>query len=178
MKQIIGLLLILSLLLVLGSGRAAAHELKEDHGVDVVLHIEPDDNPVAGQAVRLELQFGSIEGSFSVHDYKLRLAAEDAGQSAKSVDITPINAEALSQGTAPITFDRAAVYDLVVTGTPLVPGAPAFKVDFLTRVIGNTRAEPGTTGNGEEVLLTSGLSMGILLAIASRNLRRGGRYSS
>ena len=69
------LIITLSFVLITGinAPHARAHELESSNGVSAIFHIEPDDNPVAGESTVLNLLFSDEAGGFKLSNYNLKV---------------------------------------------------------------------------------------------------------
>ena len=107
---------------------AAAHVLKKDNGVEVELHIPPDDTPKAGQPTTLSFEFSANSGAFKADDYDITLATPS--------QTIPLHAKAgtTDQIEVTVTFTEGKLYDLRLTGQPHQSGHPAFALHYEVRV--------------------------------------------
>lgn len=59
-------------------GLARARGLQSDNGVSAVLHITPDDDPLAGVATVIGLEFNSTIAGFDLNNYKVDATLKQA----------------------------------------------------------------------------------------------------
>ena len=157
---------------------ASAHELESDNGVNAILHINPDDNPVVGKQIGIYFLFARSDGAFSINNYDLSLSLKSATGAVTKYQINPAYFGAASKGSATVDFPTADVYDLIVTGTATDPAAKSFKLDYPVRVAGGTAAVSAKTADPSIVLITGATVSIVFVMIAVSNVRRGGRYAA
>lgn len=143
-----------------------AHQLASDNGVNAVLHIDPDDAPVAGRKAQLIFYLGSESPSFHAQDCGCQLSLNLRH---RQIANPPLQLGS-SSATVTITFPQAGVYTVLLNGN-------TFHVKFVVRV-----AKAGSPFSiydlGTQVLAVSALSLIVLFAIARRTIIDGGRYSN
>ena len=169
-------LLLLPVVILATTGSAAAHILEHDNGVSAVLHIEPADNPVAAQPTPLRFEFANDFGSFRLADYDTKLVVLENNRFVRAYAVEPASATSASAETS-VTFPRGALYDVVLTGTPVVAGAPQFRLDYRVRVAGAAATTSHSAAASLEVILISALSVILLTMVAFSNIRRGKKYA-
>jgi hypothetical protein len=111
MRRVIGLVFLLVLGAVLHSPTARAHVFITDQTgqIGAVLHVNPDDDPVAGESSDLFFEIDSQ--SFSKHSHKLELQIiDDQGQAAQ----VPIVLQG-SSVSANYIFPQQGTYKLLLT---------------------------------------------------------------
>jgi hypothetical protein len=109
--------LLLALLLPLP---AFAHQLATDNQMGVVMHIDPQDDPIAGKPATIFLEFKDKSTAFTLSDCDCKLAV--------SANNTQLYAENLlqsgtgsnaSEASVSYTFPQRDAYAITVSGTPL-----------------------------------------------------------
>jgi hypothetical protein len=171
-------LLIMALALPLMSvGVASAHVLKEDNGISAVLHIDPDDDPIAAQPTPVGVAF-SADGGFSLQDCNCYVHIVSDGQTIQTDAINPGEPGATLTAVSSVQFPKIGVYDLIVGGSAKDGKFPTFKLDYLERVATSADA-PATSSssNGSSVLIISAGSIVLLSMIGFTTIRRNGRYA-
>jgi len=144
---------------------AAAHQLASDNGVNVVLHVAPDDAPVAGRKAQLIFYLGSQSSSFYAQNCGCQLSLNLRH---RQIANPPLQL-GTNGATASVTFPQAGVYTVVLSGD-------TFHVKFVVRVAKS--GSPFSLYNlGAQVLAVSMLSLIVLFAIARRTIIDGGRYN-
>ena len=141
MKKLFILSLALSSPLLFSSGQAHELEASKDGKVAALIHIEPDDEPIAGQihTVWFELtERGGKKIDFSSCKCTLKVyqGAYKAGIKLQSQPI--LNAgkvgEAIGKPSARVNFKSTGAYTMVLEGKPKMTGAfAAFRLEFVTR---------------------------------------------
>ncbi len=91
----------------------SAHQVLSDHGVQGILHINPNDTPVAGQPMQLMFYLNSSDPTFSVPDCGCHVAITRQGKQIA----TP--STRISQGllTANVTLSAVGTYTVQLTGS-------------------------------------------------------------
>ena len=136
----------------------SAHVLRTDGDIGAVLHINPDDNPTAGDPTDYVISFADDTGKFSLSQCLCSVAVMQAGRTITRRSL------AHSQGAVSenrYTFVRPAVYTLRVTGMPRTPGAfQPFTLDYEVRVTsGQSAMQPVPP------LLWAGMGLGLGLIL-------------
>lgn len=156
---------------------AVAHVLKTDNGITAVLHIPPEDNPVASQPTELDFSFSDNKNAFNLNDCNCQVAVKSNGKVLQTTSIRPALAGATLEGVAKVQFPAVGVYDLVVTGSPKAQNFASFQLDFLERVTGSANGVPATSGNGSSVLIISAGSLIILGMVGYTTIQRNRTYA-
>ena len=114
---------------------ASAHVLQTDGTIGTVLHIDPNDDPIAQQQASLFFEFKDTTNNFTAKNCDCNVAIVEAG---KTIYAQPLS---ITSDTASLfyTFPNPDVYQVVITGTPLTKNAfQTFKLTY------NVRAEQPT----------------------------------
>ncbi|MBC7707748.1 hypothetical protein H7Y63_00815 [Polaromonas sp.] len=154
---------------------ASAHVLESDNGVSAILHLVPDDRPIAGKELPINLLFSNDVGGFKLNDYKVqvRLLEDDAVRF--SGVIQPKFFGSASEAEGPGTFPTAGDYTVEIKGVPITKTAPTFTLLFDdVRVIDS--ASVAKTGNGTVTAILSAFGLIIIAMIAGQQIRAGGKY--
>ena len=142
-RVLIGLLAVISLCI---ASPVSAHFLKTDGQIGAVLHINPDDDPIAGQATTALLAVTDTSNRFV---YGQCACSFQIIQNGKPITTEKITANG-PQLSLPLEFTNAGVYQLVFTGKPLKSN------DFQSFSLSwDIRVEPASTTNPGENLLNS-----------------------
>lgn len=108
-KVIAALIVIVCILL---PATAAAHVLEKDGTIGAVLHINPGDDPVAGEQSSFYFDFEDTSGRFSTENCSCHLVIEQ--------DNTAIYDELFSQSSGgTYTFPARGLYSVKAVGKPL-----------------------------------------------------------
>jgi hypothetical protein len=155
---------------------AQAHVLESDGDVSAVLHVPPDDAPLAGQTVNVGLAFTSNNSGFDLNNYRVTVRVL---RDTKSLSSAPLQTEAGASryGTANITFPEAGAYRLQVSGQPTAGGRP-FTLRFSVRASAGPGMAADSFGSaGVDFWTISAGSLAILVIVARAQIKRRGRYN-
>ena len=132
------------ILLVALSVPLSAHVVAADGTIGVTMHVDPDDNPVAGTVSRFYLWFKDTTGRLKPEDCRGTFSIADAND--YLVVSQPLFAHAGSGLTDvhEFTFAKPGVYTVRINGAPqsVTTFAP-FLITFQLRVGGGAAADSG-----------------------------------
>lgn len=154
----------------------AAHVSQSNNGVSAVLHILPDDNPVAAEQTYMQFSFGNSDELFRVKDCGCKLVVNDGSRDIQSLELEPIDPGS-SKALAIVQFPKGGVYTLVLTGSADQANTQDFRLDYLVRVAGAGEGRADTAA-GLQVILVSVASLLILLRIAYSRISGNPRYNT
>jgi hypothetical protein len=103
--------------LLASPGHASAHILKQNNGVLSVMHIEPDDKPLADELTTILIDFDTTSGAFHIADCDCKIALTEAGKVIPATALVPAFTGTNFEATSKVTFPKPDVYHLVVSGT-------------------------------------------------------------
>jgi hypothetical protein len=177
-----GSVLFFAIGLLFSSGVAEAHVLKEDNGYSAVLHIDPDDEPLAGQPTRLNFLMDSQNGGFSQNSYHIGLVIMANGKVLQRSTVEPAEFGDAGDGIATFTFPSLNVYTLTLNGVLASNNSQQFHMVYLVRVAGSVGADGNVTAsqaasNGAQVVILSAGSLAILGLISFAVINQGKRYA-
>jgi hypothetical protein len=155
---------------------AQAHVLESDGDVSAVLHIAPDDAPLAGRATDLSLAFTSSAAGFDINNYHITVQLL---RSDKVLTSSQLQSDSGSSrdGSASVTFPEAGAYRLQVSGQPTA-GGRAFTLRFSVRAGAGPGMKADNFGNpGIDFWTISVGSLAVLIIIARYQIERRGRYN-
>lgn len=144
---------------------ASAHVLETDKSIGAVLHIDPADDPVAGQQSNFYLEFQDKSGRLDLKKCACSFSMSEAG---KVLTTQPMGVSNSATGTAQFFFPARDIYVLSVFGTPQAGGTfQAFKLDFEIRVDRGTQSanSKATVAPLKESFLAGIAVMAIYLAV-------------
>ncbi len=169
---------ILSVFFISSSQPVMAHVLKQDHGISGVLHIPPEDNPQAGETVRLNVAFADKKNSFSLANCDCRAVIKLNGKTMQTVPLRPYFSGSTLNSTSTVTFPAIAVYDVALLGTSRNNSFPAFQLNYLVRVAtsATSPAAASDTTKGASVIIIAAGSLAILALFAYVAIASGPRY--
>jgi len=157
---------------LVSGGVAAAHVLRQDGPAAAVMHIEPDDNPRAGQSTVIVFDFNDSPASFSLRDYTTMISVRsDAGGN----QTTPLEASYSRVGRATVRFTTPGIYDIDVHGTAAQTGL-RFNLTYEIKV-GGSSANTGDPAGAQTVAMVSIAGFCVLALVARRCIVDGGRYA-
>jgi hypothetical protein len=113
-----------------------AHILKSNHAIGAVLHVNPEDDPIAGQESSFFFEFKDKENKFTAGEcfctFSVLRAGKVIGTQSLFQNISDLQSN--NAGTV-FTFPDKDVYIVRVTGKPKTDGAfQAFQLDYTIRV--------------------------------------------
>ena len=112
--------------LILGplAHKVSAHFPATDNDITVVLHVDPEDDPAAGQPTTLGFIFSDITNRFKLADCVCVLSITERGQELYYSALTPPKNPKLSiyGDTLAFTFPRRDTYYIALSGLPDTPG--------------------------------------------------------
>ncbi len=102
---------------------AEAHQIKTDHGITVLLHVDPSDEPLSGTTTRMYLAFSSKTVVFKPGDCNcfIYVAPYEKLDTIKEegvrIDVASME-KILSSSSFTYTFPRHDIYAVVLEGSP------------------------------------------------------------
>lgn len=152
--------------LLLPAASASAHFIESSNGVHGLLHINPNDNPVAGHKTQLIFYMTDDRGTFSAHNCGCALTIMLHGQAVETSGLRAGNGVLTATFVPPV----ADAYTMLLRGN-------AFKLSY------DVRVEASSDGlhlvnRGTPVLIMSAASFIILGIIAHTNIKNGTRYAT
>ncbi len=170
-------LILASVFVFIISGTASAHVLKTSNGVSGVLHIPPDDNPPAGQPVKLGITFASANHSFNLANCDCSAVVKNNGTAIQTMALRPALDGATVDAEATVEFPAANVYDVFVKGSAKDGSFSAFQLDYVVRVSGvPAGSQVSASRKGGDILVISAGSLAVLGLVAYTTISYGGRY--
>lgn len=150
MKKILFSILLLGLLFSTNIQQTFAHVLQSDGSIGAVLHIDPNDDPIAGQQASLFFEFKDTTNRFTPNNCNCNVTIIENGHT--------IYAQPLFQNTPTpsvynasvfYTFPQPDAYQVIVTGSPLSKNAfQSFKLTYFVRAeqpTGSSQTSPHST---------------------------------
>ena len=114
--------MIMLLLLVFFYGTtssAFAHVLKTNGSVGAVMHVTPDDDPIAGEKSDFYLEFKDTENKFNPKNCDCVITISQSGEEIFSQQLFTNNADSnSSQASFSFTFPKRDIYTITITGKP------------------------------------------------------------
>lgn len=176
MKKITIFLTTFYVLLVTSSIQASAHVLIVDGSVGAVMHIDPDDSPVAKQQSAFFFEFKDTQNKFQPKNCDCEFSIVENGSTIYSQPLfeTSVN-PSLNNASVFYTFPQEDVYQVKVVGKPNTPNSfQQFTLIYNVRVdqIADTITSTSSQTNnfwGEHLVYFLGLGfiiIGLLMYIA------------
>lgn len=114
---------------------ALAHEYQSDGSVTVLLHTNPDDDPIAAEPASLFFQVTDTANRFDAAKCDCSVTVSNEGKSLFAGFLFRIEGASIYAFTVPFTFPKKAVYSISVAGSPKTAGDfQKFAVKFDLRV--------------------------------------------
>lgn len=135
-----------SLFFLLSSSSVSAHMLKTDQGIGAVIHIDPEDDPIAGEVSNIYFEFKDKEGKFKASECECQFIVKKDGQQIFSTALFEGNSEPnLSSSAVSFTFPERNIYQIQVVGKPKTEGGfNSFTLNYDIRV---ERQSEGLSGS-------------------------------
>ncbi|MFI5157626.1 MAG: hypothetical protein ACHQF4_02105 [Sphingobacteriales bacterium] len=121
--------------LVLFGLTVSAHTLKIDGDIGVILHTDPDDDPIAGQPTGLYFEITDRTKKFDPANCDCKFEVVQNGKEIFSEELFDPGQQVQSTPVVKYTFEAKGVYDIILQGTPKINGQfQPFKLDYNLRV--------------------------------------------
>lgn len=128
---------------------ASAHVLKTDGSIGIVIHIDPEDDPIAGSPATFFFELKDKDNKFDPANCTCTVAILKGGAILISEPLfSASGANNINSPTFQYTFPERAVYTLSITGAPKTPGGfQNFNITYDIRVSrqANGTAAPAPT---------------------------------
>lgn len=104
---------------------AYAHFPATDKTITVILHVDPNDDPIPDQPATLYFDFGDTTNRFKLENCSCIVTVKEQGKEVYQHQLVPTKNTAQSiWGTSmPYTFPKRDVYQILLTGKPIHPNA-------------------------------------------------------
>jgi len=113
-------------------GVASAHIFRTSGDIGVELHIEPDDQPLAGQLTHFRFTFEDVSGKFNLNQCLCSVSFALAGRTVATQAVAN-QGSSISENT--FTFPDAGTYTITLAGRPEQGGTfQAFRMQYPARV--------------------------------------------
>ncbi|HSI21372.1 MAG TPA: hypothetical protein VLA04_06845 [Verrucomicrobiae bacterium] len=147
-------------------GVASAHQLATDRTIGAVLHINPSDDPIAGEESGFYFEFQDTDNKFSFAHCQCTAVVRHNNTELASRELTQASS---TSGTFSYALPERGAYEIVVIGIPQEPGYfQPFSLSYAVRVGRGER----TTKNVPAYVWVGGTCAAVLalgaLAFASR----------
>jgi hypothetical protein len=163
---------------LLTSGVADAHTLRNNNGYSAVMHIDPDDDPLANQPAVINYLIDKDSGGFNQNYYNINVVISAGGKQLKHAVVEPQVFGSAGDGVVKYTFPSIKDYTIDLSGVSKTDKNDQFHMSFDVNVTGTLGGvAPVSSNKSYLVLLVSGGSLVILAVIATIFIRRGRRYA-
>lgn len=127
--------------------KAFAHILKPDGSIGAIMHIDPGDEPIAGQESGFFFEFKDREGKFNPEECDCTFVIEQEGEEIFSQPLFQNNSSpSLTNASVFYTFPKKDIYKVRVSGNPKSTGAfQSFNLEYDIRV--ERESEQSQTNN-------------------------------
>lgn len=152
---------------------ASAHVLKEQHDTYVAMHVDPDDNPLSGQPTKILFDFSNNKHAFRLNDCDCQLKITADGQQIVASKVEAAFFGSATKGQAIVTFPKAGVYDLILTGSSKTKDYQDFTLDYPLRVnVGRAATAQTASNDSLAVVIISLMSLAVLAFVAKNNITK------
>jgi hypothetical protein len=173
-----GLLFLVIIGLSFNGGIAQAHSLKTNNGFSAVMHIDPDDDPLANQPTVLNFLIGNEKLHYTQTDYRNSVTISANGTVLKKLSVDQSVFGNAGDGIAKYTFPSVNVYTVDLRGVLISDPSVNFHMSFIVRVTGTLGTVAVTNGRSSEVILIGAGSLVVLSIVGFTVIRNGGRYAA
>jgi hypothetical protein len=172
------LLLLLIVGVSLNSGIAQAHSLKTNNGFSAVMHIDPDDDPLANQPTVLNFLIGNQKLHYTQTDYRNSVTISANGTVLKKLSVDQSVFGNAGDGIAKYTFPSINVYTVDLRGVLISDPSVNFHMSFIVRVSGTLGTVATNNGKSSEVIIIGAGSLAVLGIVGYTVIQNGGRYAA
>lgn len=159
-------------------GVAQAHSLKNNNGFSAVMHIDPDDDPLANQPTVLNFLIGNQKLHYTQTDYRNSVTISANGKLLKKISVDQSVFGNAGDGIAKYTFPSVNVYTVDLRGVLISDPSVNFHMSFIVRVTGTLGTVAASNGKSTEVIIIGAGSLAVLGIIGFTVIRNGGRYAA
>lgn len=167
------LILLVGIFTLISTQKVSAHVLATDNNIGAILHVDPNDDPIAGEQAGFLFEFLDKQNQFQPKICDCTFSISENGVEIFSQPLFKFNPNpSLNQASVFFTFPKIDVYQIQVVGTPTIPnGFQPFTLTWNWRVdqaVNPKESSSQNTGNGitELVARFAGIIVFLVLAIA------------
>jgi hypothetical protein len=144
----LSIILLILVFLTITFRNVYAHILKTDGSIGAVMHVTPEDDPIAGERSDFYFEFKDRNNKFKPENCDCIISILRSGKEIFSQPLFASNTDpSLSNASLSFTFPQKDVYKIKVAGKPKSPGAfIAFTLEYDLRV---ARVTEGLDSNGQ-----------------------------
>jgi len=122
-----------------------AHILEESNGISAILHIPPDDKPVANEKTKLYFDLQSKDIRFKVEDCNCRVTISSNDKVIESSQQLKPRSTSDAAGEVTVTFPKVGVYDISLEGSSKNKAYSDFSLNYVERVTTTTEHNSSAT---------------------------------
>ncbi|HWY80243.1 MAG TPA: hypothetical protein VNW29_07840 [Candidatus Sulfotelmatobacter sp.] len=168
MKKTLILLFFFTILALSVTKPTQAHFLARDGNLGAILHIDPNDSPIAGSLASFFFEFKDKENKFKLKNCDCTFEIEKNGKNIYSQSLSQNNTNPnLNYASMTYTFPQIAVYQINIIGRPLTPHTfESFTLTWNFRVDQQASTQTEPTQNSTNFFsrhLIDSILIGILL---------------
>jgi hypothetical protein len=153
--------------------KISAHVLQTDKDIGVIMHITPDDDPVAGKISEIFLDFKNTDGKFDAKNCECSVSITTAESNLFYSKIFTNPKSDSESVIVPITFPEKAVYKIEVAGKPKERNTfQPFNISFDVRVSKDTLDKPSYTSYVAYLPIAVAVLFGIIIFVVFTNSKK------
>lgn len=147
--------------------KVSAHVLKIDGNIGATLHIDPDDDPIAGEQSGFFFEFKDKQNAFTPVGCDCTFSISESGKEIYSQPLFQNNSQpSLDNASVFFTFPQRDVYQVKVTGKPLVQNAfQPFVLTYDVRVAREATPTPPPTTSQNTSSIPYGMIFGGVVTV-------------
>lgn len=119
-----------------------AHVVKSDGTVGAVIHIDPEDDPVAGGENTIYLEFKDTTGKFNLPDCDCKLTISKDSQEVSSQSFSSTSESEPLSAVIPFVFPEKGIYEVKISGASKTSDFPNFVFTYDVRVARDNNSTP------------------------------------
>jgi hypothetical protein len=123
MTKILSLITVFFITAWLGVSPVAAHVLITNDSIGATLHIDPDDDPIAGALTSFFLEFKDTENKFQLSDCRCQAFVYQNGNEIYFTSLKAVNENSPLSSSFQFKFPAKGTYELLIKGAPVSAGA-------------------------------------------------------
>ena len=133
------LVFILLALFIVGGQTTSAHFLLTNEKTNLLLHINPNDDPAPGEPARLNVELTKFEPGFSLPECSCTIIITNSKGEPSELSLV---AQAVNRGFAQYTFPEKDIYSIQFQASPKVAGAfSSFSISTDVRISNATNTK-------------------------------------
>lgn len=154
----------------------SAHTLSTDSSIGAVLHIDPEDDPIAGEQAYFFYEIKDTQNKFKPEDCDCKVRIEKLGQTIFETDLfSGVSNPSLDNASFNYIFPEKNIYKVILDGKPKTPDAfqpftitTDFRVEREnTKPLVQPEVTTPKTGNNFELNKLAPLFIGLFILIVS-----------